>query len=329
MRNSGYVGLIAAAMAALASAAPAAAQSTCPGGAPGSAAQIAQDACTQALDVFKYMAPQLGAAIAGGNATLGQGGTLGGLGHFSIGVRVNAVAGTLPQVDQFQPTYTGAQQRQLPAKDNQPVPMPVADAAFGLWKGIPVGVTNVGGVDLLVNVAYIPEVNQNNLSVKTPNGSLKFGYGLRVGIAQESVVMPGIAVTYLKRDLPEVTFEGTSNNSDFNIQNVNVGTSAIRLVASKHFVVFGLAAGVGQDKYSQSALVQATAQGQTSPQVAFSQDLTRTNVFGDLSINLPIVKLVAEVGQVSGGSVSTYNTFEGKDAAASRLYGSVGLRFAW
>jgi hypothetical protein len=86
---------------------------------------------------------------------------------------------------------------------------------------------------------------------------------------------------------------------------------------------------VGQDKYDQSATVQATAQGQTSGQVALSQNLTRTNIFGDLSINLPILKLVAEVGQVSGGTVSTYNSFEGKDAAASRLYGSVGLRFAW
>jgi len=322
----------AAAVAALITGAAGAAHAqlaSCPSGAQGSAAEVSQDACQQAVDVFQYMAPQLGAAIAGGNATLGQGGTLGGLGHFSLGVRVNAVAGTLPQVDQFTQSYTGAQSRILPTKDNQPVPMPVADAAFGLWRGIPVGVTNVGGVDLLVNVAYIPEVNQNNLSVKTPNGSLKFGYGVRVGITQESVLMPGIAVTYLKRDLPEVTFDGTSNGATFSIQNVNIGTSAIRLVASKHFVVFGLAAGIGQDKYTQGALVQATAQGQTSQQVAFSQDLTRTNMFGDFSINLPILKLIGEVGQVSGGTVSTFNSFAGKAADASRLYGSVGLRFAW
>src|SRR5205823_2689698 len=62
-------------------AAPAVAQSSqCPGSVnPLSAAQISQDACQQAIDLFQYMAPQLGAAITGGNATLGQGGTLGGL----------------------------------------------------------------------------------------------------------------------------------------------------------------------------------------------------------------------------------------------------------
>jgi hypothetical protein len=318
---------------AVAAAGPARAQSSlspaCPSGAQGSAAQVTQDGCQQAVDVFNYMAPQLGAAIAGGNATLGQGGTLGGFPHFSIGLRANAVAGTLPQVDQFSQSVTGAQQQTLPTKDNQPLPMPVVDAAIGIWSGIPLGVTNVAGIDLLVNAAYIPDVTQNSLTVKTPNGSLKLGYGVRVGIIQESVALPGVAVTYLKRDLPVVTLQGTSGNNTFDVSNANISTTAYRLVASKHFVIFGLAAGIGQDKYSQSADVQATVFGQTSQQVSLSQDVTRTNMFGDLSINLPVFKLIGEIGQVSGGSVATYNTFAGKDANASRLYGSVGLRLAW
>lgn len=323
------VAAMAAAITVVGAGSAAAQSASCPSGAPGSAAQISQDGCQQALDLFAYMAPQLGAAIAGGNATLGQGGALGGFGHFSLGVRANVVAGTLPQVDQFAQSPLGRQSNVLPTKDNQPVPMPVVDAAIGLWQGIPVGVTNVGGIDLLVNVAYIPEVNQNNLSLKTPNGSLKFGYGVRLGVVQESVLMPGVAFTYLKRDLPQIALDGTSGGNSFAVSNVDIGTSAFRLVASKHFVVFGLAAGIGQDKYSQSALVQATVLGQTSSQVSFSQDMTRTNMFADLSINLPLLKLIGEVGQVSGGTATTYNTFAGKDAAASRLYGSVGLRFAW
>ena len=326
-RTWSMVAAMAAAMTVLG--AGSAGAQTCQGGALGSAAEVSQDGCQQALDVFRYLAPQLGAAIAGGNATLGQGGTLGGFGHFSLGVRANVVAATLPQVDQFSQSPLGRQSSVLPTKDNQPLPMPVVDAAIGLWQGIPVGVTNVGGIDLLVNVSYIPEVNQNDLSVKTPNGSLKFGYGARLGVVQESVLMPGVAFTYLKRDLPQITLDGTSGGNSFTVSNVNIGTSAFRLVASKHFVVFGLAAGIGQDKYSQAAQVQATVLGETSPQVSFSHDMTRTNMFADLSINLPLLKLVGEVGQVSGGSVSTYNTFAGKDAAASRLYGSVGLRFAW
>ena len=67
----------------------------CPPGNVGAAipdqTRASQDACQKAIDLFQYMAPQLGAAITGGNATLGQGGSLGGLGHFSAGLRINAV----------------------------------------------------------------------------------------------------------------------------------------------------------------------------------------------------------------------------------------------
>src|SRR6476659_4826677 len=69
--------------------------------------RASQDACQKAIDLFQYMAPQLGVAITGGNATLGRGGTLGGLGHFSAGLRVNLVQGSLPQVQNTTPSVTG------------------------------------------------------------------------------------------------------------------------------------------------------------------------------------------------------------------------------
>src|SRR5207253_8586580 len=69
--------------------------------------RISQDACQKAIDLFQYLAPQLGTSIAGGNPTLGQGGNLGGLGHFSAGVRVNVLQGSLPQVQNVTPVTTG------------------------------------------------------------------------------------------------------------------------------------------------------------------------------------------------------------------------------
>src|SRR4051812_15268040 len=59
----------------------------CQGGAQLSSQQIAQDACQQAYDIYQFLSPQLGLALAGGNATIGQGSVLGGLGHLSVGVR--------------------------------------------------------------------------------------------------------------------------------------------------------------------------------------------------------------------------------------------------
>src|SRR6266550_862235 len=69
-----------------------------------------QDACQQAIDLFNYMVPQLGIAITGGNATLGQGGALGGLGHFTVGLRGNVLRGNVPQVDRVTVSTTGAVQ---------------------------------------------------------------------------------------------------------------------------------------------------------------------------------------------------------------------------
>jgi len=296
--------------------------------------RASQDACQKAIDLFKYMAPQLGTSIAGGNPTLGQGGNLGGLGHFSAGLRVNVLRGSLPQIQNLAVAVDGAHSDQIETKD-QYVPMPTADLAIGVFKGIPLPLTNVGGVDLLVSATYVPEFNNSGVSVKVPNGSLKLGYGARVGILQESLLVPGIAVSYLIRDLPTLNVVGVSGGDSLYVNNLSLKTKAWRVTASKSLIMFGLAAGVGQDKYDASTDIGAhVAASGVSPAanagpIGMSQSLTRTNIFGDLSVNLLLFKLNAEIGQVSGGTINTYNTFSGKQAADSRIYGSVGARFGF
>ena len=305
---------------------------TCPAGTSAlDPARQTQDACQMALDVFDLMAPQLGLALTGGNATLGQGGNLGGPGHFSIGLRGNVFNGDLPQVNDF-PTSspTGRVQRTgtnaLPAK-RQIVGLPTADAALGIFRGVPLGLTNVGGIDLLVSATYVPSIGDvgDDIQIK-PERNLQLGWGARIGLLQESLLVPGVSFTYLKRDLPTTTMTGSGSGVGIDIADAKVKTSAIRLVASKNLVMFGLAAGVGQDRYSESALVSGTTGTFVSPQVAFDQKLTRTNYFLDASLNLPIFKLIGEVGQVTGGTVDTYNEFTTGRADKSRTYGSLGFR---
>jgi hypothetical protein len=289
---------------------------------------ISQDACQKAVDLFAYMAPQLGTVIAGGNATLGQGGTLGGIGRFSLGVRLNALAASLPRLDEMQPTYGGRQASTIPVT-TAVLPGPAVDAALGIFKGFPLGVTNVGGVDLLLSAMYLPEVSTNQLKVALPDGSLKVGYGARIGLLQESLVAPGVSATYLRRDLPTVNMTVSSGSDELRVTDLSVKTGSWRLVASKSLIMFGLALGVGQDTYESQATVQATASSVTSSEVTVSQKITRLNYFGDVSMNLPFFKIVGEVGMVSGGDVETFNNWEGKQPDDSRLYGSVGLRFAF
>jgi hypothetical protein len=302
--------------------------------------RIAQDVCTQAFDVYQFMAPQLGLALAGGNATIGQGGTLGGFGHASVGLRANFFSGLLPDVAQFPESNTGAVQRELPTK-NQFLGLPTADAAVGIFKGFPLGLTNVGGIDLLVSLSYVPTIDgsgSDNVSV-TPAGNWQFGYGARVGLLQESIVSPGVSFTYLKRNLPKTSIVGVSGADSLRVLNASVETTAWRLVASKNLIAFSIAGGVGQDKYDQSADIEGVTHitvggipitGRASvPASATEQTLTRTNFFFDLSLNLPMFKLVGEVGSVTGGTVNTYNSFSGGPADRSQVYGSAGIRLAW
>jgi hypothetical protein len=299
-------------------------------------ARASQDACQKAIDLFQYMAPQLGTSITGGNATLGQGGNLGGLGHFSLGFRVNAVQGSLPQIQNTSVSVNGAQSTQFETK-TQILPMPTADLAIGIFKGLPLAITNVGGVDLLVSAAYLPEFDKSGVSVKVPDGSLKLGYGARVGILQESLLVPGVSVSYLVRDLPTVNIAANSGSDSLYVNNLSLKTKAWRVTASKSLLFIGLAAGFGQDKYDASTDISAHVAARTIPPtsaanagpIALSQNLTRTNIFADVSMNLLLLKLTGEIGQVSGGTINTYNTFSGKQAADSRLYGSVGARFGF
>ena len=293
--------------------------------------RLTQDACQMAHDVFQFMAPQLGIALTGGNATLGQGGALGGLGHFALDVRANVIDGDLPDVQKFpQPSTTGSQSHTLPTK-SQVVGLPTVDAAIGIFQGLSLGLTNVGGIDLLLSAAYIPTVGGPNDAVQVkPDQSLNIGFGARVGIIQESLLTPGVSVTYLRRDLPTTTIIGNSSGVTIDVTNATVKTNAVRLTASKNLVLFSLAAGVGRDNYDESAIIQGTANGFSSQQVLVKQSMTRTNYFVDASLNLFLAKVVAEVGQVTGGSVSgMVNTFSGGAADKSRLYGSIGLRIGF
>lgn len=308
----------------------------CPSGAALSNDRRLQDACQKSIDLFAFMAPQLGTPLAGGNATLGQASTLQGLGHFSIGLRANVMKGVLPKVDQVDFSTDGAVQSEYPTKD-QIIALPAVDAAVGIYKGFPLGITRIGGVDALVSANYLPNYKSSGgeLDIETTGSALKYGYGARIGILQESIIVPGLSVTWLKRDLPTVNITGNvgSANDTIVLNDLQLKSTAWRVVASKSFLIFGLAGGFGKDKYESSAnLLAVVNEGgllTARKTISFDQNLSRTNIFGDLSLNLLALKLVGEVGRASGGSVPTYNTFKSHRADDSYTYGSLGFRFGF
>ena len=289
-----------------------------------------QDACQQAIDLFRYMVPQLGIGMTGGNTTLAQGGALGGLPHFAIGIRGNVLSGNLPIPQQ--PSTSGAVARDPYETENQVLGLPAVDFALGLWKGLPLALSNVGGIDLLLSATYVPEISTDNVTV-TPETNLQVGYGARVGLLQESLLLPGLGVSFMKRDLPTTTIVGFTGNDSLEVRDLDFKTTAWRITASKSLILFTVAAGVGQDTYDASTTIAATVNDvligrETMGPVTVKQKVTRTNYFADVAMNILLVKLVGTVGMVSGGDVPTFNQFE-TAADASRLYGSVGLRIGF
>ncbi|MDA1081286.1 MAG: hypothetical protein O2973_06350 [Gemmatimonadetes bacterium] len=296
-----------------------------------SAPIFARQACYASVDLVNYMTPQLATAVAGGSSTLGQSGALGGLGRFALSIRGTGVMnGAFPNIGDV-PFRTDSAPQSYTTEETI-VPGVGVDASFGIWKGFNLGATHIGAVDALVSALYIPDIegSDGDFSVTAPDGNLKLGYGVRVGILDESVLTPGVYVSYLQRDLPTISLSGSSGGSSgsFALNDFSVKMSAVRIVAAKTFLIFGLQAGVGQDSYKASADIVASESGQTANASA-SMSMTRTNVFAGAMINFFVFKLVAEAGQVSGGSLPTpFNTFD-KPASDSRTYLSGGLRIAF
>ena len=292
---------------------------------------VAQDACQKAIDLFRYLAPQLGTIVAGGNPTQGIAGTLGGPGHFSFGIRANGLSGSIPQIDRVVPRTDGATNDMAYPIEDQLVGFATADLGIGIFRGM----TNsgLGALDALVSVSYLPEYSNSSVAITLPDGSFKFGLGAKLGILRESSTRPGIAVSYLVRQLPSVNIVGMSGDDRLVLDDVQVRAKSWRATIGKSFLFLGLGGGFGRDTYDSDADITVTVaprqatEGGTGGPIRLTQDLTRTNVFGSVWINAKVMKIVGELGRVSGGTVDTYNKFDGAQPNDARTYYSVGLSF--
>ena len=296
--------------------------------------KIAQDACQKAVDLFQYLAPQLGAVLAGASATQGLSGTLGGLGHFSVGIRGNLMQASLPEVDRVVPATRGAEQSTY-TLSNRFIGLPTGDVAVGLFKGLPLGLSHAGGVDLLLSAAYLPNYNNNSVDIAVASSSWKLGYGVKIGILQEGALVPGVSLSILTRGIPVVSIIGTSGQDRLALDSIRVNARSWRLVAGKSLLFIGGAVGVGGDTFTSDATLNVTiaprpaTPGGSGGPIFLTQKITRSNVFASAWIKVLVVRIVGELGRVSGGDIATYNAFSGTQAADPRSYGSVGLSFGW
>ena len=311
--------------------------------APTSTASVTYDACHKGADIFTMLVPQLGSGLAGGNTTPGQGGTLGGFPHFVIALRATGSPdAALPDFNAV--TFnTGLLAGPAPAPSNIPIKkqafgLAAVDAAVGIFGGINLGVGSIGGIDALVSASYIPEYTGSGITVKA-DSPLSLGFGARLGLFDGTAVLPSVGVSYLQRSMPKTTIIATAGSSGtVTIKDFDLKTTSWRITASQTLLILGLNAGYGEDTYdattSFSAVVNAGAPLNSTvnlPSTSVSGKMTRTNWFVGATVNLLILKLFGEYGQLSGGNLATLNQFGGVNNAPNdnKTYYSAGVRIGF
>ena len=296
-----------------------------------------RDACQKGTDIFTMLMPQVLGALTGGGPVLGSAGSERGL---SVGLRVTAIDGDLPTLASV-PLSISRIVRSDIRTSRAAVPMPTLDFALPLLPGFDVGAQRILSVDVLANVAYLPSRAIEDFSVRATNGSLKLGWGARVGLIADRLLMPAVSVSYFRRTLPTATFSATLNTDgpldagvtpdSITLGELSVRSDAIRLAASKRLGFLELGGGIGEDSYRSFAQlrlrVNTTATQSLNAIYVVKQELKRRAAFGSAALNLPRLRLAAEAGTTFGGdSVATFNTFTDGRVNANRLFASVGAR---
>jgi len=291
------------------------------------------DACQKVVDLFRFLSPQVGVALSGGNPMIGEGGTLGGPGKYSINVHATVVDGFVPANDVSLVTDGSVRSSNFGAQ-RAPVPMPTVDIAAGLYPGIPMGLTNVGGVDLLIGINYLPDVTKAPVAINSSGHGFSFAYGVRVGITQESAAFPGISVSYRNRKMPTTSILYTPNDDTLTVNSASIVSKSLRVTAGKHYKFLGIAGGFGRDDIDAKSLFNATINdgppvGRVDVSVPATQvKVKRNNAFLNLSLGLPKAQVVGEIGWSSAGKpVETVNTFDGHQANEKYRYYTLGFSF--
>lgn len=295
----------------------------------------ALDACRKAIDLSNFVAPQFAAALVGGNTTIGQAGALGGFGKFSVSVRSTHVMGEFPIIG-AQGFNTGGAQKSTYSTASVQVPALSVDGALGLFRGLPVGDTHVGGLDALVSATYMSSTSAGGVAATLEGSNTNFGFGGRVGIIEETSILPGVAVSYLKRDMPRfavtsgstVAATATTAPGTLAANSLLVTTTSYRLTAGKQLGFLGVSGGYGQDKFNATSLATATVNGGTANGTVVS-GMTRNNLFVGASVSVAVFRFIGEYGMATGGTPTATLNDLGAAGDKARSYYTLGVKITF
>ena len=288
-----------------------------------------QASCQAAVDGVRAFYPLAGMVVTGGNPVIGTARSLGGLGHFALTARVNAIKAALPD-----PTATN--QTPVPTSFNGALPAPVIEGAVGLTKGLAGGLL---AVDVLGSALILP-TGIDNLTVdanatKFLDAALGIGYGLRVGVLNGAFPVPAVSVSWMHRTVPRLRYGtigpiiGTGDEFEF---TMDLTGDSYRAIAGWKLAAVDLAAGIGVDRY-RSRDTNIRFHNAVTPTsvdtVVINPTNTRALVFVNGGLSLAAVKLVGEIGLQAGKDQEYVTQFQDFDPKAAHAFGGIGIRFGF
>lgn len=282
-----------------------------------------ENLCNGVVDATHYIQPQLGLGITGGNPIVGSFKPLGGLGHFSVGIRVTAFKTVLPD-------FSSNGSTPVTAKDSTPIGAPTIDVAAGVFGGLSHGLL---AVDLLGSIVAVPNsidhIKVDPSASSIGQASYKIGYGARVGIIRGAFPIPSVTASWMHREIPMVTIGDTVGGDNFAYE-MQVKSTSMRLMAGWHVLFFDIGGGVGHDKYSGESrifFVDPNPASSGVKVVPIPFDVGRSTIFADVGMNLLFLKIGGEIGKQGGNNLTTTSQFQGFDVKKGFTYASANVRF--
>jgi hypothetical protein len=290
------------------------------------------DACMKAADVARYLAREsgeLGAVSGGPFDHAGPGVKSGRLG---LAVRAATARTATPRLDGHTIRPWEFDTTSVPVEERRAKTVSV-DGTVRAWPGWRVGRTRAGSVDLGGGVMAIA---RNGVALDTEE-RLGFDVGARIGLLQETSVVPAVSLSVSRIYLPALSSSGfrlTAQDGTgilASVTDIDPEVTVTRFSVAKHLGRFGLAAGTSRAKYNSSASVDVrSSDGAVNETLSVTSRGSRRSLFLDGSLALgDRVTVEAELGRLSGGDGPEVVTrFSGRPIGDARQYVTVGLRFA-
>ena len=215
-----------------------------------------------------------GALACGGSITGSSGNTLGGLGHFSVGV-----SGTLTRPDIGMLTATAASASGV--------------VRLGLLSGSTLGpgIQGIGSLDIYLKAGGL------FVNAATPTSAGHVGGGVRLGLLRNSIIAPAVSLTLGWHKISSLDIKASP--LDFDAFKAEVSTLAFRADVSKNLFLITPYAGLGANRNKMELNILGLGTERT---------VTDAVYYAGVEWNIFILRIGIEVGRTGDETYGTLGT---------------------